>query len=246
MEARGPAAAGEARGRARPHPNRGRVMRYLHLLSLSLAVTAGLVASGGRAAAFQAPTGPGDLLPPVPAVRLTAPVSVDGELDEPAWQGAPGLSRFTQSEPFEGAAATESTWVWFAYDEHALYVAARMWDSHPDSIHRAALPPRQLRAHRLRRPDPRPVPRPPHRLRVRRHAVRGRHGRHHVQRRHGGRLLGRRVGVARPPGRGDGTGAGPARCASRSRSCASRRASGRSGASTSAASSRAAPRSPSP
>ena len=110
-------------------------MRYLHLLSLSLAVTAGLVASGGRAAAFQAPTGPGDLLPPVPVVRLTAPVSVDGELDEPAWRGAPGLGRFTQSEPFEGAAATESTWVWFAYDEHALYVAARMWDSHPDSIH---------------------------------------------------------------------------------------------------------------
>ena len=24
--------------------------------------------------------------------------------------------------------------MWFAYDDEALYVAARMWDSHPDSI----------------------------------------------------------------------------------------------------------------
>ncbi len=105
-------------------------MRSSMLLWLSFVVAT----AAGPAVAASAPPGPGDALPPVPAVRLGSPVTVDGALTEPVWQGAPGLSRFVQSEPVESAAATESTWVWFAYDEHALYVAARMWDSHPDSI----------------------------------------------------------------------------------------------------------------
>ena len=97
-----------------------------------LAAGAAMVVSPARAA--QAPSGPGDSLPPVPAVRLTSPVSVDGALTEPVWQGTPGITRLVQLQPYEGAAATESTWVWLAYDDEALYVAARMWDSHPDSI----------------------------------------------------------------------------------------------------------------
>jgi hypothetical protein len=107
-------------------------MRHPWSLSLSFMVAAGLVAAGDASAL--APPGPGDAMPPVPAVRLASPVAVDGALSEPVWQGAPGMTRFVQLEPFEGAAATESTWVWFAYDERALYVAARMWDAHPDSI----------------------------------------------------------------------------------------------------------------
>jgi hypothetical protein len=103
-------------------------MWSLRWLSLSCLLFAAPAAAGPP------PPGPGAEPPPVPAVRLAAPVVVDGRLTEPVWQGAPGLTRFTQSEPLEGAAATESTWVWFAYDEHALYVAARMWDAHPDSI----------------------------------------------------------------------------------------------------------------
>jgi len=97
-----------------------------------LAAGAALAVRPARAA--QAPPDPGDLLPPVRAVRLTSPVSVDGALTEPVWLGAPGITRLVQSEPYENAAPTESTWVWFAYDDAALYVAARMWDSHPDSI----------------------------------------------------------------------------------------------------------------
>ena len=99
-----------------------------------LAAGAGCVLGGCPALAAQAPSGPGDSLPPVHAVRLTSPVSVDGALTEPVWQGTPGITRLVQNEPFSGAAPTESTWVWFAYDDQALYVAARMWDAHPDSI----------------------------------------------------------------------------------------------------------------
>jgi hypothetical protein len=109
-------------------------MRNLRSLFLPFVVATGLAVAGGAIASSSAPPGPGDALPPVVAARLAAPVAVDGALTEPVWLGPPGLTRFVQSEPFEGAAATESTCVWFAYDEHALYVAARMWDSHPDSI----------------------------------------------------------------------------------------------------------------
>jgi hypothetical protein len=91
-----------------------------------------LAVSGTAFAGFQPNTG--DSLPPLRAVRLASPVQIDGALTDAAWQAAPSLTRLVQGDPVEGAAASESTWVWLAFDEKALYVAARMWDSHPDSI----------------------------------------------------------------------------------------------------------------
>ena len=44
------------------------------------------------------------------------------------------MTGFIQREPHEGAPATHDTEVWVAYDEYALYVAARMYDSQPDSV----------------------------------------------------------------------------------------------------------------
>ena len=82
-----------------------------------------------------APVAPGvPTVAGVRAVRLDSPVVVDGALSEPAWQGEPAVTRLLQSDPNEGAAPSESTWVWVAFDDAALYVAARCWDSHPDSI----------------------------------------------------------------------------------------------------------------
>lgn len=72
--------------------------------------------------------------PPVPAVRLTAPIVIDGRLDEAAWQGPAAVQSFIQSSPDEGAPASESGEVRFAFEDHAIYVAARMYDSRPDSI----------------------------------------------------------------------------------------------------------------
>ena len=76
-----------------------------------------------------------DPAPPaaIHAVRLSGSVKIDGVLDEPVWQG-PGVDRFTQREPQQDSAPTERTVVWVAYDNEALYVAARMYDSHPDSV----------------------------------------------------------------------------------------------------------------
>jgi len=67
--------------------------------------------------------------PTVRAVAHTAPVSVDGALDEGVWSTAPAATGFTQQDPSEGQPATQRTEVRFAYDAEALYVGARMFDS---------------------------------------------------------------------------------------------------------------------
>ncbi|MBI4417478.1 MAG: carbohydrate binding family 9 domain-containing protein [Ignavibacteriales bacterium] len=71
--------------------------------------------------------------PSIHAVHITEPIAIDGVLSESAWAG-PGFSAFKQKEPNQGEDATERTEVWIAYDDAALYVAARLYDSAPDSI----------------------------------------------------------------------------------------------------------------
>ncbi|RMG27222.1 MAG: hypothetical protein D6732_20400, partial [Methanobacteriota archaeon] len=68
----------------------------------------------------------------VPAYRLNSPIHLDGVLNEPVWAN-PGVTGFTQQDPLEGQPATEKTVVWVAYDDEALYVGIRVYDS-PDSI----------------------------------------------------------------------------------------------------------------
>jgi hypothetical protein len=65
----------------------------------------------------------------VQAVELTAPVTLDGRLDESVWSAAPAATGFTQQDPDEGKPATQRTEVRFAYDAEALYIGARMYDS---------------------------------------------------------------------------------------------------------------------
>ncbi|HVN48508.1 MAG TPA: DUF5916 domain-containing protein [Bacteroidota bacterium] len=73
------------------------------------------------------------LVTSVTAVRTTEPIHIDGVLSESIWQ-RPGVTQFFQQDPHQGKAVSESTEVWVAYDDKALYIAARMKDSHPDSI----------------------------------------------------------------------------------------------------------------
>ena len=70
----------------------------------------------------------------VRAVRATTPVVIDGALSDPIWRTAVRISGFHQRDPNEGAAPSESTAVFVAYDDAALYVGARLFDQHPDSI----------------------------------------------------------------------------------------------------------------
>jgi hypothetical protein len=68
------------------------------------------------------------------ATRRTHPIHLDGTLDEPDWSLAAIATSFTQRYPDPGKPATYQTEVRILYDDDAIYVGARMFDPHPDSI----------------------------------------------------------------------------------------------------------------
>ncbi|HEX6536082.1 MAG TPA: DUF5916 domain-containing protein [Gemmatimonadaceae bacterium] len=60
--------------------------------------------------------------------RITgSPPTIDGRLDEPVWRTAPVATGFVQQRPTPGQPATERTEARVLYDDHALYVAMRMY-----------------------------------------------------------------------------------------------------------------------
>src|SRR6476646_1110722 len=79
------------------------------------------------------PHGP---VPVVQAVQSTAPIVVDGLLNDEVWLRATAATAFTQREPDEGKPATEQTELRIAYDDTALYVGARLNDREPRRIAR--------------------------------------------------------------------------------------------------------------
>tara|TARA_R110002072_G_scaffold233478_1_gene391010 strand:+ start:5315 stop:7549 length:2235 start_codon:yes stop_codon:yes gene_type:complete len=70
----------------------------------------------------------------VRAVRVNTPPVIDGRLDDPIWQQAELITDFHQTRPGNGTAPSERTEVYVLYDDDALYIAARMYDSDPDQI----------------------------------------------------------------------------------------------------------------
>src|SRR5947208_12990995 len=66
-------------------------------------------------------------------VAVAAPrsgaVVLDGKLNEAAWATAPVANTFRQQRPNDGAAATERTEVRFLFDDDAIYIGARMYNS---------------------------------------------------------------------------------------------------------------------
>ncbi|UCG31029.1 MAG: carbohydrate binding family 9 domain-containing protein [candidate division WOR-3 bacterium] len=65
-------------------------------------------------------------IPSINAIRTEEEITIDGYLREAVWQGD-GYSAFIQKEPVEGAAATERTSIWVAYDERGIFVAAKCY-----------------------------------------------------------------------------------------------------------------------
>src|SRR5215204_5686430 len=69
------------------------------------------------------------------ATRIVGPAPrIDGELNDPAWQQATVISDFVQKVPVEGAAPSVETEVRILYDDHGLYVGARLRRSDPSAI----------------------------------------------------------------------------------------------------------------
>jgi hypothetical protein len=75
-------------------------------------------------------------VPPVANVlRATAgALRIDGRLDDAAWALAQPIAQFTQQYPNDGDSATQRTEVRIAYDDDAVYIGARMFDSEPTRI----------------------------------------------------------------------------------------------------------------
>jgi hypothetical protein len=67
-------------------------------------------------------------------VRTETPPVIDGRLDDAVWMAAAVVSDLHQLDPVEYAEASDRSEFYVLYDDDALYVAARMWDSAPDTI----------------------------------------------------------------------------------------------------------------
>lgn len=76
----------------------------------------------------------GPARPEAQAVRTNEALTIDGRLDEPAWQSAPPIGTLTQVEPREGEPATEDTEVRFLFDDDTLYIGIRFHDGDPGGI----------------------------------------------------------------------------------------------------------------
>lgn len=72
--------------------------------------------------------------PSLRAQWATAPITIDGKLDEPVWRTGTPATGFVQRTPQNGSPASQKSEVRIAYDEYAMYVAVRNFDTAPDSI----------------------------------------------------------------------------------------------------------------
>jgi hypothetical protein len=115
-------------------------MRFLSRSIAAAAVPSTLLAVLSAVAAAQSTAqrqGNGGATPTVAtmsAARRDGPIMLDGRLDEAAWQKAPASRNFTQSWPNPGQPGLDPTEVRVLYDDDAIYVGLRLFDSHPDSI----------------------------------------------------------------------------------------------------------------
>ncbi len=68
------------------------------------------------------------------AVHTTSTITIDGVLDEPAWQTATPATDFVQRDPSEGEPATERTEVRVLFDQTMLYVGVLCHDRSPGTL----------------------------------------------------------------------------------------------------------------
>ena len=75
-----------------------------------------------------------DILPELASTRTNQSPKIDGNISDSCWKNLPIASNFTVSEPVYGAKPAAATEVKILYDNRAIYVCAKLYDLHPDSI----------------------------------------------------------------------------------------------------------------
>lgn len=68
------------------------------------------------------------------ATKIITPPTINGILDDEAWQAGTWAGGFTQNQPYSGKPETQRTEFKIVFDENNLYVAIKSYDSAPDSI----------------------------------------------------------------------------------------------------------------
>ncbi len=67
----------------------------------------------------------------VRAIKLAAPLTLDGVLDEPVYKNEAPFGGLIQVAPDAGAPATERSDLWISYDDRNIYLSCRCYDSAP-------------------------------------------------------------------------------------------------------------------
>jgi hypothetical protein len=123
-----------------------RLTSLLVAMAIAVGVTGRVAAQGADKVATLTYDGPPAPLPPelvardsegritIRAVPLSAPLRVDGQIDEPAYDGLVPITDFIQMEPAGGEPATEKTEIWLFFDQSNFYVTIRAWESQPERM----------------------------------------------------------------------------------------------------------------
>lgn len=102
-------------------PSLGIRPRHLAVATIVLGLTA--------AAVF-----PSESAPEIAAVRFDTPPTIDGQLDDSAWEAAAEVEGLFQVKPVRGEPSPALTTVLLGYDDEALYIAFRCQDENPQRI----------------------------------------------------------------------------------------------------------------
>ena len=105
-------------------------VRIIPLALISATLSAQTPSTTTPAAAVR----PHDQAPAAVAARRNGSVSIDGRLDEAAWQAATPITDFRQYDPNEGQPASEKTEARILIDDEAIYIGMRLFDSQPRLI----------------------------------------------------------------------------------------------------------------
>jgi Domain of unknown function (DUF5916)/Carbohydrate family 9 binding domain-like len=111
------------------NPSPGSLVQAYVSMSRYLALTLSVLALYTPASAQDSP------LPDLQARHAAVPPKLDGILDDAVWSGdALPMDKWVSYNPMRGEPALQRTSVWVAYDEKAIYVAFRCYDTDPDKI----------------------------------------------------------------------------------------------------------------
>jgi hypothetical protein len=103
------------------------LLSFVRWLSLASALATSFI---GAPVFAQATTkSQSDPRPSAQAAAREGDVTIDGKLEESAWAKATPIGELTQSSPNEGKAPSEKTEIRILYDDAAIYIGARMFDS---------------------------------------------------------------------------------------------------------------------